>query len=557
MKRSRRSRSLLPLCALAGYFLLLLLLMAVEGRAEGATIRTFPDALWYSVTTLTTVGYGDLYPVTTAGRLIGLLFQLMSLGVLAALVGLLLQLTRGRLTALLLFFRQDREWYIFTHVSPEACVLARRLAEEDAGAVLLGICEEGGSLPADFPGLRTVLTPEALLALKKDPSSATVICMGPDDAENRRTAHRLRRSSCRLLCRSAWEPEELPARQLFYDPATVCARLYWHRFPVTGPREKIVLVGSGPTAEALLDIALSHNLVTLRGTQELVYTWIGDSRNYLRSRPFLAQACVLAGQEDAAQAVPALFHNADGLPSFRDTLRIKDGPWNADWQVFREADRIIFAGEDERETESLLAQLFRCCPVTGEVHARLSAPFDGVEIFGGTEDLYTPELLLRRRLSRTAMALHADYRRKALAAAQADPDGETAQAAPEIPGWDALGCFLRRSNLASADHLPVKAGLLAAMPPEEELTPAQCREAAAAFRALPSPDREACRALEHARWCRFHLLNNWQYAPVRDNARRLHPLLVPYGDLSAADRAKDDGAWLLFETLSEEIHADE
>ena len=43
---------------------------AVE-EGSGGSIDSFGDALWWSVTTVTTVGYGDTYPVTPAGRGIG------------------------------------------------------------------------------------------------------------------------------------------------------------------------------------------------------------------------------------------------------------------------------------------------------------------------------------------------------------------------------------------------------------------------------------------------------------------------------------------------------
>jgi voltage-gated potassium channel len=40
-------------------------------RGHGGNIQTFGDALWWSVVTISTVGYGDRYPATTEGRFIG------------------------------------------------------------------------------------------------------------------------------------------------------------------------------------------------------------------------------------------------------------------------------------------------------------------------------------------------------------------------------------------------------------------------------------------------------------------------------------------------------
>ncbi|OBK36112.1 ion transporter [Mycobacterium sp. 1245111.1] len=47
-----------------------------ERYLPGATINSFGKALWWSITTVTTVGYGDVYPITNAGRVIAVLLMI-------------------------------------------------------------------------------------------------------------------------------------------------------------------------------------------------------------------------------------------------------------------------------------------------------------------------------------------------------------------------------------------------------------------------------------------------------------------------------------------------
>lgn len=62
-----------------------LILVQVEKEAEGSSITSFMDSLWYMIVTLTTVGYGDMYPLSPVGKIIGYIYVFSSLGVLGFL----------------------------------------------------------------------------------------------------------------------------------------------------------------------------------------------------------------------------------------------------------------------------------------------------------------------------------------------------------------------------------------------------------------------------------------------------------------------------------------
>jgi len=62
-----------------------LAVLDAEQDAPGALIASFPDALWWAMTTVTTVGYGDLYPVTGPGRTVAAGLMLVGISVVGAL----------------------------------------------------------------------------------------------------------------------------------------------------------------------------------------------------------------------------------------------------------------------------------------------------------------------------------------------------------------------------------------------------------------------------------------------------------------------------------------
>ena len=65
------------------------LMVQTESRVGAANITTGGDALWWGIVTITTVGYGDQYPVTAFGRVVGVFVMFAGVGIIGALASIL------------------------------------------------------------------------------------------------------------------------------------------------------------------------------------------------------------------------------------------------------------------------------------------------------------------------------------------------------------------------------------------------------------------------------------------------------------------------------------
>ncbi len=87
-----RARSALLTLLLLGILVLefgSLEMLRLEQYAPGANITTSSDALWYTLVTISTVGYGDQYPVTNAGRVVGAVIIVLGVGIFGTFTGYL------------------------------------------------------------------------------------------------------------------------------------------------------------------------------------------------------------------------------------------------------------------------------------------------------------------------------------------------------------------------------------------------------------------------------------------------------------------------------------
>jgi hypothetical protein len=66
-----------------------LAVLSAEKSSPNANITNASDAIWWAYVTITTVGYGDQFPVTNAGRLVGVLVMTAGVGLFGTLSGFL------------------------------------------------------------------------------------------------------------------------------------------------------------------------------------------------------------------------------------------------------------------------------------------------------------------------------------------------------------------------------------------------------------------------------------------------------------------------------------
>ncbi len=496
------------------YLLLLLALVAVESSDPDASIQTFTDALWYSMVTLSTVGYGDLYPVTTAGRLLGFCFVLMSTGLLTFLIGAVASLLFAKLLPQFrLQLRRNQNWYIFPQPTQEALALAESLMAQDSEGICLFPADT-----ADIPERCLRYHTELSQLLKKKGSGTRILFyLGPDSFQNESAARQALAYGYDIYCQCESEPDTLPQGLHLFNSFRCCARLYWQRFPVTDSAP-VILIGHGRYAQELLESGLQINI---RSPQSgIAYHLFGDWDNFRRNHPRLDTA--VAVNDTSAASDRIFFHSQ---------------PWNWDEDLLLSAGRILLCQDDEAENLELLRQLRRNFPVPGDVYLRSDRDVPDAIIFGTRQQLFTKEMVLRSRLNHTAMTMHDIYRRSTGGSA---------------PAWEELSEFLRQSNIAAADHLLTKVRILLQDNSISDLTPEICARAYQVYQAQKEENASFFREVEHLRWMRFHVLHNWRYAPVRNNARREHTMICDFSDLTPADQAKDDFAWEMLADLAKE-----
>jgi voltage-gated potassium channel len=117
-----------------------LAILDAERDAPGSTIRNYGDALWWAMSTIATVGYGDRYPVTVEGRFIAAALMVSGIALLGVITAAIASWFVERVSEMTTSERR-------THASIDVLLDEVRALREELAQLRIGLSDHGGAAP--------------------------------------------------------------------------------------------------------------------------------------------------------------------------------------------------------------------------------------------------------------------------------------------------------------------------------------------------------------------------------------------------------------------------
>lgn len=505
------------------YIILVMILFWAESHGGNPTMKTLGDAFWYSVVTLSTVGYGDMLPVTWIGHFIGVIFLLLSTGIMVTLLGTIVSLfTSEAVPMMKLSFQKNKNWYYFADYSTESNTLAENIIKDDENAIIIyGERQDEQSELPDYPCVFLHTSLSSIVAKKRGKGSrCKVFLMKENDIGVNRHAHNIHELPVDVYARTTNGRDGLSGNIHFFHSYDCCARQYWHSKPLCKDEKVIVLLGFEHYGHSILERAIFTNI--LSAEQHVVYHIFGKPDDFLGLHYKLNKV-----------------FSINEISDTRDSLIFHDENWENCHDILESADRIIICKDDEPAGWNIFWKLGNYYKINGRIDLKCRRKAQGVSCFGCDEDIYTTDQILRTKLNDAAIHMNDIFRKSV---------------SYKTLTWDELDDFHKQSKITAADHMLIKVRLLLRDESIVSLSPIILEEAYRTYnrRAKTSDIKEEYRRIDHLRWKRFYTYYNWSYGPVRDDAMRQHPMMSPYERLTEEQKIERDASWELLGSLAKE-----
>ena len=523
MKRNSKIYLRITVLLFIVYIGLLVVLFLSEHADSTATIRSFSDAFWYSLVTLTTVGYGDLTPVTPLGHAVGTVFLLLSAGIMMTLFGAAMSfVTSEGLPFFLLGLQRKKNWYYFADCGIEASTLAENICKDDPGAIIIFGEKKNDQMESpDYPCLFISASPSRIVAHKKNIGArCRIFLMKENDIGVNIRAANLHTLPVEVYARTTNGRDSLSGNISFFHSYDCCARQYWRSKPLCSCENTIVIIGFGNYGRCILERAILTNIISV--DQHVAYHIFGDASVFLAMHSHLHETFSLNRESETT-----------------DSLIFHDELWELCPTLMERADRIIICTDDEPDGWNIFWRLNSYYKIHGKLHLRSSQKAPGVSYFGANEEIYTADQIMRTKLNKAAIAINELFCKSV--------------SYPTL-NWEELDAIHRESKISAADHILMKIRILLKDETITDITPDIIEKANREYMENKKSEsmQDMYRRLDHSRWLRFYTFYNWSYGPVRDDLARQHPMLCPYQNLTLEQKRERDAAWELLGRLATE-----
>jgi voltage-gated potassium channel Kch len=528
------------------------------GRLDPARDLTFADCLWWTVVTLTTIGYGDFVPYTAAGRLLAVLMMLVGIGILgvstAAIAAYFVKSDQIQLWRV----RGLKDHVVICGLGSKGALLTRAFREKGVPVVVIEKAENNENVETALQLGAVVLPGDAtepeMLRRARAHEARHLIAVCPGDGANAEIAAHARdlvggrRHPNPLTCCThvvepelwhllrRWEIATLGAFRLqFFNVFEVGARAMLSSFPPftdadlkAGRRPHILVVGAGRLGQNVVVHAARLWRDRRPDEREHLYvTLIGaDATESVRDElyllnPGLEKVChIHARQVDtrSGEFQRAAFLVEKEMGHFNVTavyvcLDDETAGLSASLALLHHARRhdvpiVVRLNQD--------AGLAKLLAATRDG----SHSFDNLHAFGFLEKTCRPDLVLGGTNEVLARANHEKY----LEEHRGEADN------PALVPWEQLPDDLKEANRAQADHIGQKLARVGC-----DIAPMAAYDTTR-FE-FNDAEVELMARMEHDRWIEWRRSHGWTYGPVRDDEKKTHPSLVPWESLSEHDRA--------------------
>jgi len=525
-------------------------------RGVNPNVSGLGDSLWWALVTITTVGYGDIAPITVGGRVIASLMMAIGIGIVSV--------ATATFAAYLVRFdpfdplraRRLRDHTVICGLGEEGLLLARRfkalgeavaVVERDEDCLHLGDARDAGAIIV----IGDATDPQTLARARVARARNVVVACG-DDRINAEIAARLRPVATgrarALTCAihivdphlwallRQWElAGDRRLRLSFFHVDDIAARAMLDvaslRPPGTDERRHLLVVGPGRLARHLM-LHAARDWWLAGCERPLRITLFGEGATAAVAAMHLThvglERIVELHPLEAAPPPPGgdgggrepMLETGDGFDAAFICLAQEPEAVSAALQVRAmmmargRSSPIVLRLDRDRGLGLLVREL--------DESAQEGAASPPLRPVGTLDQACHPDLVLGGATELLARAAHAGY------VAQQQARDVAMGAHPAMAPWDDLPPGVREANRRQAEDAVRKlASLGYHVGPLTDWSAADLR--------FPDDHLESLSRLEHERWLTDRLADGWTVGP-RDAERKRNPHLVPWSELPEAAR---------------------